>query len=92
MGIHSTGILQEKMGAKQGCCYSTSSTTPIKVYRNTPFLTVQLALDLLNVDLIGLFVGLFPHSFHFLLFSALFLSREDDTHDVLLSSEFRSLC
>ena len=38
MGIHSTGILQEKLGAKQGCWYSTSSTTPIKVYRNTPFL------------------------------------------------------
>ena len=28
------------MGAKQGCWYSTSSTTPIKVYRNTLFLTV----------------------------------------------------
>ena len=28
------------MGAKQGCWNSTSSITPIKVYRNAPFLTV----------------------------------------------------
>ena len=41
VGIHSTGILLEKMGAKQGCWNSTSTTTPIKVYRNAPFLTVQ---------------------------------------------------
>ena len=41
VGIHSTGILLEIMEAKQGCWNSTSSTTPIKVYRNTPFLTVH---------------------------------------------------
>ena len=41
MGIHSTGILLEKMGAKQGCWNSTSSTTPIKVYCNAPFLPAR---------------------------------------------------
>ena len=33
VGIHSIGILLEKMEAKQGFWNSTSSTTPIKVYR-----------------------------------------------------------
>ena len=43
MSIYSTGIMLEKMEAKQGCCNSTSSTTPIKVYLyNTPFLTVTV--------------------------------------------------
>ena len=39
--MHPTTIFLEKMGVKQGCWNSTSSTTPIKVYRNTPFLTVK---------------------------------------------------
>ena len=38
--MHPTTIFLEKMGAKQGCWNSTSSTTPIKVHHNTPFLTV----------------------------------------------------
>ena len=32
VSIYSTGIMLEKMEAKQGCCNSTSSTTLIKVY------------------------------------------------------------
>ena len=39
--MHPTTIFLEKMGAKQGCWNSTCSTTPIKVYHNTPFLTVK---------------------------------------------------
>ena len=40
--MHSTAILLEKMGAKQGCWNGHSSTTPNKVYHNAPFLTVYV--------------------------------------------------
>ena len=40
VSMHPTTIFLEKMGGKQGCWNSTSSTTPIKVYCNTSFLTV----------------------------------------------------
>ena len=40
VSMHPTIILLEKMGAKQGCWNGHSSTTPDKVYHNTPFLTV----------------------------------------------------
>ena len=40
VGVHSTAILVEKMGAKQWSWNGNSSTTPSKVYHKAPFLTV----------------------------------------------------
>ena len=66
VGIHSTGILLEKMEAKQGCCNSTSSTTLIKVYRNAPFLTMcvsgkkELQISLVTHSYIKLLLFRYP--------------------------------
>ena len=59
------------MRAKQGCYNSTSSTTPIKVYRNAPFLTVKAAIYFLKKK--AQFINVFFPTTNILLCSKIYM-------------------